>query len=111
MGAWQGDWKARIMDYAPARGPRAHRGLPVAQSRCAADKDVGDRRTRDFSNRARQLRPRLIVPLTHHESDFDWSLEHMGERVETVLDALALDRSDLRAGPERIVKLVSTYAE
>lgn len=54
----------------------------------------------------KQLRPRVVVPLTHHRDDED-ALERLAElgEVETV-PALAVSKEDLADGPMRVVNVV-----
>ncbi len=78
----------------------------------AEDDRDGRRNVRSF-NLARQLRPSVLIPLTHGDGSYELALgqiEDLGARIVTQNDPLLLGKDELAGLGERVVDLMATAA-
>jgi hypothetical protein len=76
-----------------------------------AENETGGRNAKAFYALARSLKPRIVLTLTHHVTDYEMALDDIadaGGKVETLNDPLVLDPAVLQGAPERVVNLLAT---
>jgi hypothetical protein len=73
------------------------------------DANVNGRGAKRAYSLARTIQPKIVIPLSHHYTDYEMALDDItdaGGKVQTVKDPLLLDAASLR-GPERVLNLVA----
>jgi L-ascorbate metabolism protein UlaG (beta-lactamase superfamily) len=78
-----------------------------------AENESGGRTAKNAYALAKSLSPRIILPLTHHVTDYELALDDIsdaGGKVETQNDPLVLDAASLQGKPERVINLLATAA-